>query len=434
MKRIFYFILSSLFLIPPGYSMDTHSASPLERELIQAAKSGDLACVQALIAHAEVHINATDENTATALHGAARNGHKEVVKLLLEKGADIDTEDENNHTPLHSAAYAGYAEVVKLLLQKGASINTRVEGNEDEDEEEEGYTALHLAAENGHKEVVELLLKSGADINAKDEEDNTALHVAAQCGHKEVVELLLKSGADINAKDEEDNTALHVAAQCGHKEVVELLLKSGADINAKDEEDYTALHVAAENDYKGIAEMLISFNAQVPQDLILHQLVMQAQKDQAELRSALTFKARARLLNQGIYACPAIKELVALKRELLLEAVKCNSVEKVETLLKEGFSINTCGRDGDNLLHVVIAHKSNKVLRFLLYFCSQDNKNVWDKKNSRGLTPIQVALATSNFEALKIILGISQENITTDATQATGSKRHRREDTDLKSK
>ncbi|MBA3954884.1 ankyrin repeat domain-containing protein [Candidatus Dependentiae bacterium] len=291
-----------------------------------------------------------------------------------------------------------------------------------------------MAAQYGHKEVVALLLKLGADINGKAAYNITALHAAVQNDHKEVVALLLKLGADISAKLTDNWTALHCAAHKGHKEVVELLLKLGTDINAKTDDNATALHLAVQKGYKEIAEILISFNAQVPQDLILHQLVMQAQKDQAELRSALTFKARARLLNQGIYACPAIKELVALKRELLLEAVKCNSVEKVETLLKEGFSINTCGRDGDNLLHVVIAHKSNKVLRFLLYFCSQDNKNVWDKKNSRGLTPIQVALATSNFEALKIILGISQENITTDATQATGSKRHRREDTDLKSK
>ncbi len=443
MKRIFYFILSSLFLIPFGYGMDTHSASALERELIQAAKSGDLARVQALIAHAEVNINATDEDTATALHCAASNGHKEVVKLLLEKGADIDTEDESNYTPLHSAAHNGYPEVVKLLLQKGVSINSRVEGNEEEDEEEEGCTALHLAAELGRIEVVELLLQEGADVNAINDYHQTALHLAAEssCEQEEIVRLLLEKGAHVNAKDIKNrNTALHLAARRGYAKVVELLLQKGAKSNVRAEEGNTPLEYvvsynwASKDKKKKVVEILLAFGAKIPEELALHPIIVQAQKDQTQIRTVKSFKAKAELLRQGIYACSAVRELVDVKRQLILEAVKYNNVEKVKALLKKGFSINTCGKDGNNLLHIAIAHKSHNVLALLVYFCSQDNKNVWDKKNSAGLTPMHVALAQSNFEALKIMLNISKEYTTADAPQTTGSKRPRKEHADLNSK
>ncbi len=276
-------------------------------------------------------------------------------------------------------------------------------------------------------QVRNLITNFSVNVNAKGANNWTALHLAALSGHKEVIELLLKLGADSNAKTSYDGTALHWAAQYGHKEVVELLLKSGADINAKTSYDDTALHGAAEKGHKCIVEMLLAFNAQVPQVLMVHPLVIQAQKDQAELRVIKGFKAKAQLFNKGVYICPVIKELIDAKRELLLEAVKYNNVEKVKALLKEGFSLNTCGKDGNTLLHVAIAHNSQDVLKVLLPFCSKENPTALDKKNKHGLTPVEVAVAESNFELLRMLIAAGREQ--EDTNQKVSHKRYR-EDAD----
>ena len=95
----------------------------------------------------------------TGLHLVAFFGVEPIVKLLLEKGADIETKDSDRQTPLHWASYNRHVEVVQLLLKKGADIKAK---------DSDGRTPLHWASYNRHVEVVQLLLEKGADIKAKD--------------------------------------------------------------------------------------------------------------------------------------------------------------------------------------------------------------------------------------------------------------------------
>jgi hypothetical protein len=150
----------------------------------------------------------------TALHWAAVRGHEAVVRLLLDKGADIETRDGNGWTALHWAAKWGHEAMVRLLLDKGTDIEAR-DGS--------GWTALYGAAIQGHEAVMRLLLEKGADIETRDGSGWTALYVAAILGHEAVVRLLLEKGADIEARDGNGWTALHWAAIRGHEAVVRLL-------------------------------------------------------------------------------------------------------------------------------------------------------------------------------------------------------------------
>jgi hypothetical protein len=122
----------------------------------------------------------------TPLLWAAEQGHKAVVKLLLETGkVDIDVKDSSGWTPLLWAAEQGHEAVVKLLLEIGkVDVNSK--------DSRYGQTPLLWAAQNGHEAVVKLLLETGKfDVDVKDSQHGrTALGWAAHNGHEAVAKLL----------------------------------------------------------------------------------------------------------------------------------------------------------------------------------------------------------------------------------------------------
>ena len=119
-----------------------------------------------------------------ALHIAVRTGNVQTAKKHLDAGADVNAKMWRR-TPLHRAAREGYKEIVELLIAKGADVNAN---------EDCGWTPLHLAASRSHEEIVELLIAKGADVNAKEKFGWTPLGEAVFKGKKEIAALLRKHG------------------------------------------------------------------------------------------------------------------------------------------------------------------------------------------------------------------------------------------------
>ncbi|CZR67067.1 uncharacterized protein PAC_16966 [Phialocephala subalpina] len=188
-----------------------------------------------------------DRYGRTPLYRASMNGHIEVVKLLLEKGANVNAAIEDGSTPLHRASMNGHLESVKLLLEKGANVNTATK---------DGSTPLHRASYNGHLESVQLLLEKGANVNAATEDGLTPLHQASYNGHLESVKLLLEKGADVNAATRYRSTPLHRASYNGHLETVQLLLEKGANVNAAIRDGLTPLDYASKNGHFEVIKLL----------------------------------------------------------------------------------------------------------------------------------------------------------------------------------
>ena len=182
----------------------------------------------------------------------------EVVRLLVDKGANVNPETRSK-TPLMHAASEGNDEVIKLLLARGAQVNVLTDDG----------TPLMMAAVGGHSEALKLLLTAGADVKTIHRTGDNALIMAARQRsyrnptlepNSEIVHVLLAHGADPNAKGDWGRTAL---MQANTAAKVKFLVAAGANVEARDEKGETALMKAASNGYAAVVNALIESGANV---------------------------------------------------------------------------------------------------------------------------------------------------------------------------
>jgi ankyrin repeat protein len=153
-----------------------------------------------------------DDMNATPLFWAAKKGQTAMVDSLLATGqVDVNAKTYDGYAPLSTAAVHGHSTVVEALLATGqADINGKKFGNR---------TPLRCAITHGDVKVVKLLLGTGqVDVETRDQRKRTPLWLAAMCGHAEVVKVFLATGSiDVEAGERlGGQTALSVAARCGH--------------------------------------------------------------------------------------------------------------------------------------------------------------------------------------------------------------------------
>jgi 7,8-dihydropterin-6-yl-methyl-4-(beta-D-ribofuranosyl)aminobenzene 5'-phosphate synthase len=218
-------------------------------EIHNAARQGDLAAVKNLITKNPELVNRVDSRNSTPLHFAAHAGHKEVVELLITKGAKQDIKDEDGHIPLHWAARGGRKNTAEFLIAKGSDVNAR--GNN-------RRTPLFFAAGSGNIDLCKLLIEKGAVINVKNKFKRTPLHYAIWRNQKEIAAFLVEKGADVNTIDTPGNALLHYLCEDGLKDMVEFLVAKGANITIKNIHGYTPLHLAANYGHTDVVEFLIS--------------------------------------------------------------------------------------------------------------------------------------------------------------------------------
>jgi ankyrin repeat protein len=206
--------------------------------------------IKKLLKTKNMNIDAQINDGATLLHMAVMRDCEEVVRLLLNKGANPNVGNlYNNTTPLHFAAKKDYPEIAKILCDTN-KVNVNAQDNERQ-------TPLHWAAENGNRELVTTLLIRGADINMQDNEGRTPFHCAVRAGHIDTVEWILgilayklKVGTDsiINAQDHYGRTPLHSAVGHGHYSIVSMLVDTGADANIVDYKGHKPIDYVKGND------------------------------------------------------------------------------------------------------------------------------------------------------------------------------------------
>jgi len=221
--------------------------------LAWAARNGHEEVVKILLGREEVSPDKPDNDGRTPLLYAARDGHEGVVKILLAREeVNPDKPDNEGRTPLLYAAWRGHEGVVKILL-------AREEVNPDKPDNE-GRTPLSDAARGGHEGVVKILLaREEVNPDKPCNDGGTPLSDAAWLGHAGVVKILL--GREEVNPDKPDNlgrTPLLYAARGGHEGVVKILL-AREEVNPDKPDNYgrTPLSYAARCGHEGVVKILL---------------------------------------------------------------------------------------------------------------------------------------------------------------------------------
>uniref|UniRef100_A0A669BQ67 Euchromatic histone-lysine N-methyltransferase 2 n=1 Tax=Oreochromis niloticus TaxID=8128 RepID=A0A669BQ67_ORENI len=144
-----------------------------------------------------------EEDGYTGLHHAAKLGNLEIVNMLLETGqVDVNAQDSGGWTPIIWAAEHKHVDVIKALLNRGADVTIN---------DKELNVCLHWAAYAGNVDIAELVLNAGCSLSSVNVHGDTPLHIAAREGYLECVTLFLSRGADIDIMNREGDTPLTLA-------------------------------------------------------------------------------------------------------------------------------------------------------------------------------------------------------------------------------
>ncbi len=152
----------------------------------------------------------------TALMQAVQRNDAGEVQRLIDQGADVNQLEATGDAPLVMAAYKGYGDVVRLLLQAGADVKAVDPSMK--------ATALHAAAYAGRTEAARVLIEYGIDVNAQGPYNGyTALHDAIWQNNIPTAEVIIDAGADLTLKSHDGQTPLEFAQSRKRDEIVDLI-------------------------------------------------------------------------------------------------------------------------------------------------------------------------------------------------------------------
>ena len=246
--------LAGICLWPAGCHADEQDPSPWRKEIVAPRQAG--IAIDPLV-FARIKATGNDEaprfavDRDAALISAAAQNDLLGVDTLLKKGANANAQDALGNRPLPHAARLGAVEMVRMLLEAGA----------DPDVKGMGFTPLGIAALNGQLQVTALLLKAGARADLRSDNGLTPLMNAGLMNHVRIMELILRYDTDVDRENGAGRTALSYAAEGGAEQALVLLLARGADVNALDHKYNTALYWAALGEQQSAVRLLLRHGA-----------------------------------------------------------------------------------------------------------------------------------------------------------------------------
>ena len=255
-------------------------------EIFKSARAGLTGNVKRLLSLGKASAKDTTMFGTTLLHSASKSGNMELVRLLIQEGADVNAQDEDGESPLHGAmARSDNYNVARILIDNGADLSSKaVDGKtpfhnifnntichvlmrdewlENVLPDSEAMSITHFLAWSS-KSTPEIFqrghLYDDADMLSADSFGRTCLHFAASRGNLGVLSYLVRrvSSEDVEKKDIQGRTPFHYAAESSRAAgVIDTLVGRGCNVYAVDDTGRTALHWAARwNNFKAVKKLI----------------------------------------------------------------------------------------------------------------------------------------------------------------------------------
>uniref|UniRef100_A0A3P9N6K5 DNA polymerase kappa n=1 Tax=Poecilia reticulata TaxID=8081 RepID=A0A3P9N6K5_POERE len=281
-----------------------------------------------------------------ALHYAVAGKNKEATQFLLQRRVKVDQKDKYGMAPIHLAAWFGSLEILKLLVQAGA---------EQKVENEEGLNIMHCAAINNHTEIVEYIINDMQmkELNKEDQSGHRPFALAAEHGSIEMLKILMEPYNMATMKpNKRGDTPLHLAARNGHLDAVQLLLQSFDSRDEVNMDGETALYQAADKSQEECVLALLDAGCDpniltvVPTDLRLED--PNSCGDSSLVQLLLEYNAHTDVQNQQLEAP-------------LHLAVKNGHIPVIHSLVAAGCNINVADKVGSTSRRETAAPKYIKI-------------------------------------------------------------------------
>ena len=349
---------------------------------VHAAACGGFVDVLGCLVTRGADILAEDNDGYSVLHIAAQQGEINTIRYLIHAYPKLlHRKDNKGLNVVYHAAKSGHTDVFKILLELGSDVSVC---------NSMGQNSFHIACINGHLDIVSVLLdKRKYLLEVKDKALWTAAHYACLYGHLSVLQLLVKHGTDLMAVTFEGYTALHIACEEGYAVIVEYLLKEFPNLLRLKTKLPDPSVLAIQSDHHDVAALLTND-------------VEETNGQQG--RSSLFTACKIGNINSVRKVLINMPELLRLrdnnKANAAYVAASYGHLTILKLLKDQGLDVMCCNNNGQTALHIACQEGHKDVARYIL----SNYPGTANKCDYSNCTPGYYAASHGHVDILQVLV------------------------------